>query len=57
VICNDWVANEKNDETNQPSLIDKKLWNSNIGREILGPRREAVHGRVHEMEDVEMGGM
>ncbi|GKU01329.1 hypothetical protein FLAG1_03600 [Fusarium langsethiae] len=51
VICNDWVANEKNDKTNQPSRIDKKLWNSNIGREIVGPRREAVHGRVHEMED------
>jgi hypothetical protein len=56
VNCNDWVANEKNDKTNQPSLIDKKLWNSNIGRELLGPRREAAQ-RVHEIEDVEMGGL
>ncbi|CEI40234.1 hypothetical protein FVEN_g1285 [Fusarium venenatum] len=57
VNCNDWVANEKNDGTNQPSLIDKKLWNSNIGREILGPRQKAVHAGVRQIEDVEMGGM
>ncbi|KAM0298427.1 hypothetical protein ACHAPM_008497 [Fusarium culmorum] len=56
VNCNDWVANEKNDKTNESSLIDKKLWNSNIGRELIGPRRGAAHGRSHEIEDVEMSG-
>ncbi|KAF4971878.1 hypothetical protein FSARC_1383 [Fusarium sarcochroum] len=54
VNCNDWVANERNDESNQPRIIEKVLWNLNIGRELLGPRQEMALGRVHEVEDVEM---
>ncbi|KAJ4270298.1 hypothetical protein NW762_001977 [Fusarium torreyae] len=54
VNCNDWVANERNDESNQPRIIEKVLWNLNIGRELLGPRQEMARGRVREVEDVEM---
>jgi hypothetical protein len=54
VNCNDWVANEKNGEGNQPGVIDKALWNLNIGRELLGPRQGMVPGRIYAAEDVEM---
>jgi hypothetical protein len=54
VNCNDWVANEKNGEGNQPGVIDKALWNLNIGRELLSPRQGMVPGRIHAAEDVEM---
>ncbi|KAM0215609.1 hypothetical protein ACHAPA_010049 [Fusarium lateritium] len=54
VNCSDWVANEKNGEGNQPGVIDKALWNLNIGRELLGPRQGMVPGRIHATEDVEM---
>ncbi|KAF5647172.1 hypothetical protein F52700_1474 [Fusarium sp. NRRL 52700] len=46
VVCNDWVVNEKNDVNNQPKAIDKPLWNLNIGRKLLDPRREMTTGRV-----------
>jgi len=46
VVCNDWVVNEQNDGNNQPKAIDKLLWNLNIGRELLDPRREITPGRV-----------
>ncbi|ENH65591.1 hypothetical protein FOC1_g10005122 [Fusarium oxysporum f. sp. cubense race 1] len=35
-----------NDGNNQPKAIDKLLWNLNIGRELLDPRREITPGRV-----------
>uniref|UniRef100_A0A0D2XWB6 Uncharacterized protein n=1 Tax=Fusarium oxysporum (strain Fo5176) TaxID=660025 RepID=A0A0D2XWB6_FUSOF len=35
-----------NDGNNQPKAIDKPLWNLNIGRELLDPRREITPGRV-----------
>lgn len=46
VVCNDWVVNEQNDVDNQPKAIDKPLWNLNIGRKLLDPRREITTGRV-----------
>ncbi|EWG45701.1 hypothetical protein FVEG_06393 [Fusarium verticillioides 7600] len=46
VVCNDWVVNEQNDVNNQPKVIDKPLWNLNIGRKLLGPHREIATGRV-----------
>ncbi|KAG7416222.1 hypothetical protein Forpe1208_v006355 [Fusarium oxysporum f. sp. rapae] len=46
VVCNDWVVNEQNDGNNQPMAIDKPLWNLNIGRKLLHPRREITQGRV-----------
>lgn len=46
VVCNDWVVNEENDVNNQPKAIDKPLWNLNIGRKLLEPRREIITGRV-----------
>ncbi|KAM0082717.1 hypothetical protein ACKRZS_004657 [Fusarium odoratissimum] len=46
LVCNDWVVNEQNDGNNQPKAIDKPLWNLNIGRELLDPRREITPGRV-----------
>ncbi|KAF4342198.1 hypothetical protein FBEOM_3840 [Fusarium beomiforme] len=52
--CNDWVANEQNGENNQPKIIDKPVWNLNIGRELLIPRHGMALGRVHEEEDVKM---
>ncbi|KAF5676434.1 hypothetical protein FHETE_2143 [Fusarium heterosporum] len=54
VNCNDWVANEKNGEGNQPRVIDKALWNLNIGRELLGPNQGMAPSRIHMVEDVEM---
>ncbi|KAH7238580.1 hypothetical protein BKA59DRAFT_252636 [Fusarium tricinctum] len=54
VNCNDWVANEKNGEGNQPGVIDKALWNLNVGRELLGPRQGMVPGRIYAADDVEM---
>lgn len=59
VNCNDWVANEKNDKTNQPSLVDKELWNLDFRPQYLDPRQTVAHGqdRVHEIEDVDMGGL
>jgi hypothetical protein len=53
VVCNDWVVNVQNDGNNQPKAIDKPLWNLNIGREILNPRRKITPGRVLEEEEVE----
>ncbi|KAH7179412.1 uncharacterized protein B0J16DRAFT_170459 [Fusarium flagelliforme] len=55
VNCNDWVANEKNNKTNQPSLIDKKLWSSKDGRELFALRQESAHSRVPEIDDADMG--
>ena len=55
--CNDWVANEKNNKTNQPGLVDKKLWSSKDGRELFSLRQEAAHSRVPEIDDADMGGL
>lgn len=57
VNCNDWVANEKNSKTNQPSLVDKKLWSSKDGRELFALRQEAAHNRVPEIDDADMAGL
>ncbi|KAF4496637.1 hypothetical protein FAGAP_7200 [Fusarium agapanthi] len=46
VVCSDWVVNEQNDVNNQPKAIDKPLWNLNIGRKLLDPRRQITTGRV-----------
>ncbi|SCO38072.1 uncharacterized protein FFMR_04928 [Fusarium fujikuroi] len=46
VVCNDWLVNEHNDVNNQPKAIDKPLWNLNIGRKLLDPRRKITTGRV-----------
>ncbi|KAF4456991.1 hypothetical protein F53441_1006 [Fusarium austroafricanum] len=56
VNCHDWVANEENGEDNQPKIVDKALWNLNIGRELLRPRQGIASGKVHEIEDDIMDG-
>ncbi|KAJ4134923.1 hypothetical protein NW768_004532 [Fusarium equiseti] len=57
VNCNDWVANEKNSKTNQPSLIDRKLWSSKDGRELFASHQEAARSKVPEIDDADMGGL